>query len=188
METVAFELARIEERKAFGILCSDGLRRTARIYPDNPWTDSQNTAASVKADGRTVMGLISKPPFADDLFFFAFRDSANADLLPWRDPENYSETRPVVYSVIQYMPPYLPNEDNPPVFKNRKAAESYAVEEKERYLEDLWEGTELYATGSAREGLIVIYDKSREHDLGWAIEIVELPIGQLTAEEREELI
>lgn len=185
----AFELSRVEGNKALGVLCSDGRRRNARLYFDNPWTDSEKTAASVKVNGQTVMGFVQQTIREDDFIFAAFRDGRNANLLPHLDATKYVETHPIVYVVIQYMPPYMPSDDDPPVFLNRKDAERCAADEKKRYLDDMWdEETDYHATGSAREGLVVIYDRKREHDLGWAIEIIEQSIADFSAEERKEMV
>lgn len=182
-------LSTFDGNKALDVLCSDGRRRNARLYFNNPWTDDEKTAGSVKVNGLSVMGFVQRTITEDDLIFVAFRDGRNADLLPHKDATTYEETHPIVHVVIQFMPPYMPNDDDPPVFRNRKDAERYAADEKTRYLDDMWsDETDYYATGSAREGLIVIYDRKREHDLGWAIEIIEQSIADLSAEERKDLI
>lgn len=182
-----YSVAQIDGNKAIAVLCSDGRRRTARLYFSNPWTDSQRIAGSVKVNGLTVMGIVHDAKPFQDLHFVAFRDSANGYLLPQTSPEKFKETQPVLHTVIQYMPPYMPSEDNPPTFSNRKHAESYAVEEKARYLEDFYPG-EFNVSGSAREGLIYLTRKGEPHDLGWAIEIVETLPCELEPEERNELL
>lgn len=181
-------ISTIQDAKAFNVLCSDGRRRNARLYLDNPTSDSERTAASVKVNGLTVFGFIQATIEKDDYLFVAFQNGCNGNLLPAKDVLTYSETWPVVYSVIQFMPPYMPNDEDPPLFKNRKDAERYAAEEKRRYLDDMYDEEQEYETsGSAREGLIYITRKDVSHDLGWAIEIIEVQPCDLDEKDWHEL-
>jgi hypothetical protein len=86
------------------------------------------------------------------------------------------------YVVVENTPGYLPEDDEPAIFDNLDDARVYASDVLSRLLDYIYEGQELNGTdegftvlGSFAQGdkWVLVYDNSREHDLGRIIEIIE---------------
>jgi hypothetical protein len=99
-----------------------------------------------------------------------------------------------MYVVIESTPGYLPEDDDPATFDNVEDARVYASDLLSRLLDHIYEGQEaegLKPDGNADGGFakvtgwfadtdcwsVVVYDNSREHDLGRVIEIVQQEEG-----------
>jgi hypothetical protein len=72
------------------------------------------------------------------------------------------------FSVLQWQPGYMPWDDDPPTFSDRRSAESYAVV---RARELRVEG--MIVTGNSQNGYTVTDPEASEHHLGWYLEVVE---------------
>jgi len=98
--------------------------------------------------------------------------------------------RDVHYVVIESTPGYLPEDDDPAVFDSIDDAMVYASDRLSSLLDHIVDGQSVVWTpeggwqdanpvgfevnGSfAESGSVLVYDKSREHDLGRVIRIVE---------------
>lgn len=93
------------------------------------------------------------------------------------------------YIVIENTPGYLPEDDDPAVFDSVEDARVYASDRLSSLLDHIYEGQEaegLKPDGNAEGGFatitgslqdeipwVVVYDNSREHDLGRVISVVE---------------
>jgi len=88
------------------------------------------------------------------------------------------------YIVIESTPGYLPEDDDPAVFDSVDEARVYASDRLSSLLDSIYEG-QIYGTTDGYVGwkvigtfqadrTVVVYDNSRQHDLGRLIEIVEV--------------
>ncbi len=90
----------------------------------------------------------------------------------------------MTFVVIESTPGYMPDDDDPPTFDNITDARVYASDLLSRLLDTLYDSQmldEVPAPGFDVQGSfadtdcfsVLVYDKSREHDLGRVIEIIE---------------
>ena len=89
------------------------------------------------------------------------------------------------YIVIESTPGYLPEDDDPAVFDRISDAIEYAQERLAALIEHIEDGQSFDFVEGEIPGVrfmgelsydkaVVVYDNSREHDLGRVIEIVEV--------------
>ncbi len=85
-----------------------------------------------------------------------------------------------MYVVIESTPGYLSEEDDPATFEDLSEARIYASDRLSQLLDFIYEGQDAAGEhagwtvdGSFQTDLsVIVYDKSRTHDLGRIIEIV----------------
>jgi hypothetical protein len=93
------------------------------------------------------------------------------------------------YTVIEYTPGYLPEDDDPPVFDQWAEAVNYVLVERERLFSDDWGYQEVDAgfgqvktlafmldVGDFEDDGFVYYDKRKTYDLGRIVQIVPLEV------------
>ncbi len=90
----------------------------------------------------------------------------------------------MTYVVIENTPGYLPEDDDPATFEDITEARVYASDLQSRLMDHIFDSQCLDETeppgmdvsGSFADSdcwSVIVYDKSREHDLGRIIEIIE---------------
>lgn len=90
-----------------------------------------------------------------------------------------------MYSVIEFTPGYLPEDDDPPIFDQWAEAQNYVLAERERLFDDDFGYEEEQVPGHMMPDLIfmldvgdfegdgfIYYDKRKIYDLGRIIQIV----------------
>jgi hypothetical protein len=88
-----------------------------------------------------------------------------------------------MYVVLESTPGYLPEDDDPAVFEDIESARVYASDLLSQLLDHIFEvqelgedepaGFEVVGSFAQEDRSVVVYDKSRLHDLGRVIEIAD---------------